>query len=75
MASYLNIVPGNGSIEVDHIYYSLLLQRTPTATDYEWPALRQAFETWLAPENFDADGWQRAKLSDLKRVILTERTD
>jgi hypothetical protein len=37
--------------------------------------LRQAFETWLAPENFDAEGWQRAKLSDLTRVILTERTD
>ena len=35
VASYLNIVPGNGSIEVGHIYYSPLLQRTPAATDYE----------------------------------------
>ena len=31
-ASYLNIVPGNGSIEVGHIYDSPLLQRTPAAT-------------------------------------------
>lgn len=24
-------------------------------TDTEWPVLKAAFETWLAPENFDAD--------------------
>jgi RimJ/RimL family protein N-acetyltransferase len=33
--------------------------------DAEWPALRAAFETWLAPENFDAAGRQRLRLSDL----------
>jgi RimJ/RimL family protein N-acetyltransferase len=33
--------------------------------DREWPALRSAYETWLAPENFDADGRQKRKLSDL----------
>lgn len=33
--------------------------------DREWPQLRTAFETWLAPENFDADGRQRASLSAL----------
>jgi len=33
--------------------------------DSEWPARRKAFETWLAPENFDADGRQRASLGDL----------
>jgi len=31
--------------------------------DTEWPARKQAFEAWLAPENFDADGGQRKKLS------------
>jgi hypothetical protein len=27
-------------------------------TDDEWPALRAAYEEWLAPENFDAGGRQ-----------------
>lgn len=33
--------------------------------DREWPALRGAFERWLAPANFDADGRQRARLGAL----------
>lgn len=33
--------------------------------DDEWPALRAAFETWLAAENFAADGTQRRSLGDL----------
>src|SRR5919107_197731 len=28
-------------------------------TDAEWPAVRETFERWLRPENFDADGRQR----------------
>lgn len=35
--------------------------------DGEWPARRAAFEQWLAPENFDASGRQRASLSTLNR--------
>lgn len=31
----------------------------------EWPGVRRAFETWLAPANLDADGNQRERLSDL----------
>lgn len=38
--------------------------------DSEWPALRAAFETWLAPENFDPDGQQRQRLSTLTAPIL-----
>jgi RimJ/RimL family protein N-acetyltransferase len=30
--------------------------------DGEWPAARAAFEAWLAPSNFDADGRQRTPL-------------
>jgi RimJ/RimL family protein N-acetyltransferase len=30
--------------------------------DSEWPERRAAFERWLAPENFDRDGRQKAKL-------------
>jgi len=41
----------------DTAWFSLL--------DREWPQARAAFETWLAPENFDADGRQRVALSSL----------
>ncbi|HVJ41263.1 MAG TPA: GNAT family protein [Dongiaceae bacterium] len=34
-------------------------------TDKEWPAIKAAFETWLAPANFDAGGRQKRKLSEL----------
>jgi RimJ/RimL family protein N-acetyltransferase len=36
--------------------------------DGEWPAVRDAFVAWLAPENFDADGAQRASLASLRRA-------
>jgi RimJ/RimL family protein N-acetyltransferase len=40
------------------------------AIDVEWPGLAKAFETWLAPTNFDADGRQRISLRDLTRPVL-----
>ena len=130
VASYLRIDPANGSIEVGHINYSPLLQRTPAATeamylmmwhvfelgyrryewkcnalnaascaaaerlgfsfegifrqaavvkgrnrdtawysliDEEWPALREAFQRWLAPSNFDGQGRQRTRLIGSRR--------
>lgn len=33
--------------------------------DSEWPARKAAFESWLAPENFDAQGRQRTALAAL----------
>jgi RimJ/RimL family protein N-acetyltransferase len=125
VASYLRIAPAVGTIEVGHIHFSPLLQRTPAATeamylmmrhafelgyrryewkcdalnapsrraaerlgfsfegifrqavvvkgrnrdtawyaciDREWPARREAFERWLDPANFDAEGRQRQPL-------------
>jgi hypothetical protein len=41
----------------DTAWYSML--------DREWPARKAAFERWLDPANFDADGRQRASLSAL----------
>ncbi|MDJ1159367.1 GNAT family protein [Chelatococcus sp. SYSU_G07232] len=38
--------------------------------DGEWPALKAAFERWLAPDNFDEAGRQRSRLSDLTRAAL-----
>ncbi len=133
LASYLRIDPKSGSIEVGHLAFSPLLQRTRAATeamylmmrrafelgyrryewkcdalnepsrraaqrlgftfegvfrqatvykgrnrdtawfsviDREWPALRAAFERWLDPANFDEEGRQRERLSDLTRQAL-----
>jgi RimJ/RimL family protein N-acetyltransferase len=44
----------------DTAYYSML--------EREWPARKAAFERWLAPENFDAQGRQRVSLSELNAV-------
>jgi RimJ/RimL family protein N-acetyltransferase len=130
VASYLRIEPAHGVIEVGHLAFSPLLQRTPAATeamylmmrrvfdelgyrryewkcdslnapsrraaarlgftyegtfrqmhvvkgrnrdtawfsllDSEWPALRCAFERWLAPANFAAAGEQRQSLGALQ---------
>lgn len=38
-----------------------------SVTDQEWPLLKPAYERWLRPENFDSDGRQRERLSDLIR--------
>lgn len=43
------------------------------AIDSEWPALKVAFDTWLAPANFDATGQQRQSLSSLTAPILVAR--
>ena len=44
VASYLRIKPENGSIEVGHINYSPLLQRTPAATEAMYLMMAYAFE-------------------------------
>ena len=136
VAAYLRISTASGSIEVGHINFSPLLQRTPAATesmflmmrhafalgyrryewkcdslnapsraaaqrlglsyegvfrqalvykqrnrdsawyatiDREWPRLQAAFERWLAPSNFDAEGRQRTSLSVLTAPLLVSR--
>ena len=37
-------------------------------TDGEWPGVRAAFERWLAPENFDAAGKQKASLAEFQQT-------
>ena len=49
----------------DTAWYSII--------DSEWPALDRAFQQWLAPENFDADGGQRVSLSQLTRDASSEK--
>ncbi len=133
VATYMRITPAAGTIEVGHINFSPVLQRTPIATeamylmmrrvfelgyrryewkcdalnapsraaaqrlgfsfegvfrnalvykgrsrdtawysitDGEWPAIRDAFEQWLAPDNFDSRGSQRVQLRWLTAKLL-----
>jgi RimJ/RimL family protein N-acetyltransferase len=44
----------------DTAWFSLL--------DHEWPAARAALQTWLAPENFAADGGQRRSLQQCREA-------
>lgn len=39
------------------------------AIDKEWPALKEAFSVWLSPANFDAQGRQIERLSDLTGLV------
>ena len=43
------------------------------AIDSEWPALEAAFMRWLAPSNFDAEGGQLVRLSELTSPLLASR--
>ena len=44
VASYLRIDPKNGAIEVGHLRYSPLMQRTPVATEAMHLMMKQAFD-------------------------------
>ncbi|MBV7377775.1 GNAT family N-acetyltransferase [Maritimibacter dapengensis] len=39
------------------------------AIDSEWPSLKEAFQAWLAPSNFDTAGRQRERLGDLTALV------
>jgi RimJ/RimL family protein N-acetyltransferase len=43
------------------------------AIDKEWPALREAYRTWLNPDNFGEDGKQRTRLSVLTSPLVKQR--
>lgn len=40
--------------------------------DKDWPAIRNACQAWLTPENFDAQGRQRRRLGELREELSTE---
>jgi len=44
IGAYLRIEPAHGSVEVGHLQYSPLLQRSPVATEAMYLMMRQAFE-------------------------------
>jgi len=48
----------------DTIWFSII--------DSEWPALKAAYQRWLDPANFGADGKQRLRLSELTAAALAQ---
>lgn len=50
----------------DTAWFSLL--------DSEWPLAKRAFEAWLAPDNFDAEGRQKERLDSLRARLGGERS-
>jgi hypothetical protein len=40
--------------------------------DSEWPAVKAAYERWLAPENFDTAGGQKARLAAMQKKRETK---
>jgi RimJ/RimL family protein N-acetyltransferase len=49
----------------DTAWYSII--------DREWPVLREAFDAWLDPGNFDTEGRQRSALPDLVEIAREEQ--
>lgn len=45
------------------------------AIDKEWPALKQAFETYLDDDNFDKDGMPRQSLTTMTKPLLHKIDD
>lgn len=45
----------------DTAWYSII--------DREWPALRRAYEDWLHPANFDAEGRQKRRLEECRAAV------
>lgn len=48
----------------DTAWYSII--------DTEWPALKETFQRWLHPDNFDVQGRQRQRLSELTSAIANQ---
>jgi len=41
--------------------------------DSEWPGINDAFEVWLAPDNFGSDGQQKRRLEEIRADLEKER--
>jgi len=39
--------------------------------DDDWPLIRQAFEEWLDPANFDSEGHQKRRLEEIRAALAT----
>ncbi|HUX89782.1 MAG TPA: GNAT family protein [Gallionellaceae bacterium] len=71
VASYLRIDPTNGSIEVGHLNFSPLMQRTPAATEAMWLMMREAFALGFRRYEWKCNALNMPSRSAAKRLGLS----
>ena len=71
IASYLRITPPAGSIEVGHIHYSPLLQKTPSATEAMYLMMRHAFELGYRRYEWKCDALNEPSRAAAQRLGLS----
>ena len=71
VASYLRIDPPNGSIEVGHLAYSPLLQRTPAATEAMYLMMERAFSLGYRRYEWKCDAFNAPSRAAAERLGFT----
>ena len=71
VAAYLRIDPTSGSIEVGHLHYSPLLQRTPAATEAMYLLMRHAFELGYRRYEWKCNALNAASRAAAQRLGLS----
>jgi RimJ/RimL family protein N-acetyltransferase len=71
IGSYLRIEPAHGVIEVGHLAFSPLLQRTPAATEAMYLMMRQAFELGYRRYEWKCDALNAASRRAAERLGFT----
>lgn len=71
VAAYLRIAPDAGSIEVGHINFSPLLQRTPAATEAMYLMMKHAFELGYRRYEWKCDALNAPSRAAAERLGLT----
>lgn len=68
---YCRVDPANGSMEVDHINYSPLLQRTPAATKAIYLMMKRAFDLGYRRYEWKCDALNAASRTAAQRIGLS----
>jgi len=71
LGSYLRVEPGSGSIEVGHLQYSPLLQRTAAGTEVMYLMMRHAFELGYRRYEWKCDALNDASRRAAERLGFT----
>ena len=71
LGSYLRIEPAHGVIEVGHLAFSPLLQRTPSATEAMYLMMRQVFELGYRRYEWKCDALNAASRGAAERLGFT----
>ena len=71
LASYLRVTPSSGSIEVGHLHFSPLLQRSPAATEALFLLMQRAFELGYRRYEWKCDALNSASRSAAQRLGMS----